>query len=193
MERTQISIRIDGPFAWHGANSVFDSSLSEETGIYLFTVPYDTQYLVYYVGETGRSFRERLTEHATDYLGGLYRIYDPKIFANGERELIWGGLFLKGRRHLMGDFLAKHDRISPIIRDFLDAMALHVIVYEGPDRVRQRIEAAIAKGLRAQDGVVADFQNDDIRYRARRADEEPVAVTVEGENPIIGLTGTFEA
>jgi len=29
--------------------------------------------------------------------------------------------------------------------------------------------------------------------RARRADEEPVAVTVEGENPIIGLTGTFEA
>ena len=63
----------------------------------------------------------------------------------------------------MGEFLAKHDRISPIIRDFLDTMALHVIVYEGPDRVRQRSEAAIAKGLRAQDGVVADFQNDDIR------------------------------
>ncbi|MGA7075350.1 MAG: hypothetical protein WBZ42_02215 [Halobacteriota archaeon] len=56
--------------------------------MYLYTVPYGGQYLTYYVGETGRSFKARFAEHTREYVGGLYRVYDPEHFARGEKTLI---------------------------------------------------------------------------------------------------------
>jgi hypothetical protein len=62
----EIQLNWVGPFRLcdSSRNSVFDRKEIEESGIYLFTVAYKDDYLVDYVGETGQSFRQRLTEHA---------------------------------------------------------------------------------------------------------------------------------
>jgi len=141
---------------------------------------------VYYVGETGRSFERRLSEHARDYLGGFYRVYDPEQFATGRKALVWGGLTAKSRTNLMEEFLSRQEELTQTIRQLLSKMTLHCFVFEGSDRMRHRIEASIAKHLLAQGGVIGQFQEDDVRYQPRRKDEEPVIVNIDGESPIAG-------
>jgi hypothetical protein len=65
-----------GPYKWYGAvpETLFSRPEIKQPGIYIWTIPYDGQYLTYYVGETGRSFDERFKEHTRDYLCGLYSI-----------------------------------------------------------------------------------------------------------------------
>ncbi len=70
---------------------LFAQPEAQQSGIYLWTIPFGEQFLTYYVGETGRSFVARHTEHAQSYLHGLYRVYDPQLFAKGEKVFIWEG------------------------------------------------------------------------------------------------------
>jgi hypothetical protein len=54
----KVTVRFIGPFSWPGAPdapSVFDVEARQERGIYLWTIPQRDGFLVYYVGETGRS------------------------------------------------------------------------------------------------------------------------------------------
>jgi len=56
----KVTVRFIGPFSWPGAPdapSVFDVEARQERGIYLWTIPQRDGFLVYYVGETGRSFQ----------------------------------------------------------------------------------------------------------------------------------------
>jgi hypothetical protein len=62
----EITISFAGPFSWAGtpdAPCVRDTDVVCKAGIYLWTVPLTDGHLVYYVGETGRSFSIRLRQH----------------------------------------------------------------------------------------------------------------------------------
>lgn len=55
-----------GPLSWLGGTgipSIFEAEIGKRSGLYLWTVPLDAGELVYYVGETGRSFAQRMLEH----------------------------------------------------------------------------------------------------------------------------------
>jgi hypothetical protein len=65
---------------------LFAQQTAQPPGIYLWTIPFEEQYLTYYVGETGRNFVARHTEHVQCYLHGLYRVYDPQLFALRDGE-----------------------------------------------------------------------------------------------------------
>jgi hypothetical protein len=62
------------------------------SGIYIWTVPYQGSYLANYVGETGVSFANRFREHLQEYISGRYTVYNPDLYLQGKKELIWEGI-----------------------------------------------------------------------------------------------------
>ena len=155
--------------------------------MYLWTVPYETGFLCHYVGETGRSFHHRFNEHARDCLSGLWHVYDPEQFAHGRKNIVWEGMWKPGTRDRMGQYIYRLPELAPVIVDFLQLFQMFLIPLEGEQRVRQRVEAAIADQLYAQSGIVGDFQDRGVRYRRRREDEEPIRFHLGGHASIHGL------
>jgi hypothetical protein len=184
-----VQVHLHGPYRWvgQGEDVFFQRPEAHGRGVYLWTVPFKDGFLCYYVGETGRSFHKRFTEHARDCVSGLYRIYDPKQFAHGRKTLVWEGMWKPGTRERMGQFLDLLPELAPVISAFLRLFQMFLIPFSGEQRVRQRLEAAIADQLNQQPGIVGTFQNYDIRYRHRRGDEEPVRVRVGGHAAVHGL------
>jgi len=192
MKSGQLEIIWHGPYTLYGAesNSVLTTPLSKRKGIYLWTVPIEDKYLTYYVGETGRSFATRFVEHTRDVLYGLYRVYDPNKFAQGSKILIWEGMWKPERRssHTMLEFLNRYLELSPLFYQFLGQLRFFLAPVDAEKRIRQRIEAAIAKKLLQQHGIVGEFQDNDIRYLPKRVDEGSITVTMKSFEPILGLT-----
>jgi len=186
-----------GPYKWYGTTDdcIFTRSEAKKSGIYLWTIPFKKQYLTYYVGETGKSFASRHIWHARDYLHGLYRVYDPHQFGQGTKILVWGGMWKPGRRgaHHMLEFLNQYPELSSVIYEFLGKFSIFLAPLDVKERVRKRIEAAVANRLYEQPGLFGKFQDTDIRYHPRQPDEEPISVTMVSFEPILGLCSELTA
>jgi hypothetical protein len=154
-------------------------------GVYLWAVPTSEHGLVVdYVGETSTSFYGRTKEHVIQTLGGNYLVLDPDAMLRGKREVVWAGLWRAGTRDQLPAFFARLGDLAPIVRRYL--LLHHVLVapLAGDRRLRQRIEAAIATTVyESLPRLVAD----DIRYRGRRANEEPIGVTITADCAVRGL------
>jgi hypothetical protein len=170
--------------------SVFDQKEMEESGIYLFTVAYENGYLVDYVGETGQSFRQRLTEHVRGYLGGEYRIYEASSYTESDNKLIWGGTWLRDRRDRMGEFIARYDELAPRISEYIKLFQIFLCPTKLEHRLRQRVESAVALSLYEQPGLIGSFQGPETRisYRPKRDDEISIKVKMQMPAKILGLT-----
>ena len=194
MPEPYCTIGFEGPFRWFGSGDVlFDQDVASSPGLYLFTVPHDSGYLTYYVGETGRSFGERLKEHSRDYLSGMYRIFDPAQFATGKKVLIWDAMWRRGEERRLGEFVSRLPELSVAAGQLLDCMRLFVGPLDAPQRMRRRIEAALAKHLYEQPGIVGVFQDEDIAYKGRLPDEDPLTVHFCASAEILGLAESIEA
>jgi len=70
MANTIIELNWFGPFKWHDKNgfSIIEQNESKECGLYIWAVKNEDSYIIYYVCETGRSFKDRFTEHISNYL-----------------------------------------------------------------------------------------------------------------------------
>jgi len=175
-----------GPYKW---KCIFNLPKGKQAGVYIWTIPYRGKYLVYYVGETGRTFVRRFTEHTRDYLYGYNRVYDPRLFSQGTKQLVWGGMWKPGTRNRMGEFLKRYLELSPIIYDFMGLFRIFLGPLDIEKRFRQRVEAAIAENLYRQLGLIGEFQDGDIRYQPRKAIEEPIKVVMIGNEDILGMAG----
>jgi hypothetical protein len=147
-------------------------------GIYLWTVPSIFGDLVYYVGETARGFAPRMDEHLSMQLSGRYRIYEPKAFLRGEKKLLWRGVYGKGAEANVAGFVDKLPTLAPTLVEFVRSIRFHVAPTTCTDRMRKRIEAALADHLRQQKGLVGEFQEEDVRYVQRQAEEEAISVDI---------------
>jgi hypothetical protein len=182
---------------WHGSYSfvestdenVFTCSIGKKKGAYLFTIPFDGKYLIYYVGETFASFATRLLQHVQSYLNGFYRVFDPDEFVKGRKVLLWGGMWKTGRRdpRLISDFIKEQAELSSKILQFIEQFKIFLAPIEEDNRVIERIEAEIAKSLNQQDGLIGDFQDNDVRYRLTRTDEQQFRVEMTFPKSIMGL------
>jgi hypothetical protein len=189
MSNQSLSVKWYGPYSFIQNESLFTNPLGQEKGVYLWTIPYGNNYLVYYVGQTGTSFAIRSFQHLQSYLNGLYRVYDPIKFAKGEKELIWGGMWKPDRKEpkVISEFLLNYRHLAPQIFDFIGLFRLFVAPVEGDERIRERIEYAIARSLNQQPGIIGSFQDQDIRYKPRKTTEESLKVTMTFPN-IMGLS-----
>lgn len=100
MQESKAKITFEGPFGLCGDHSklLFNEDISHSAGIYLWTFKFKERYLIDYIGETGKSFYQRMKDHMIQQMGGNYRICDPKALMNGKEKIIWNGLWRK--RHV---------------------------------------------------------------------------------------------
>ncbi len=186
-----LSLLWHGPFSFIGdqEKNVFTCEVGKKKGIYLFTIPFEDSYRVYYVGETGKDFATRLLQHVQSYLNGFYRVFDPDEFVKGNKILIWGGMWKVDRKEQKNicDFLKRQSELNPKIIHFIEQFRVFLAPIECDKRTRERIESKIAITLNEQEGIASSFQDQDIRYRPSRKDELPLRVSMAFSKPIMGL------
>lgn len=184
-----------GPFRWFGNNSesVFQVAETRCQGVYVWTAPFGEAYVAYYVGETGRSFNDRLREHARDYLGGIYRLWDPDAFAACDRgQALWDGLWREGTTHRMGEFLNGYPRWSQVAYALLGSMRIWLLPFSEDERTRKRVEAAIGKLCREAPPPGRTFFDDVVQFQAAPDAEAPLIVQTD-RCPILGVPAVFNA
>ena len=192
----ELIISFAGPFSWPGtpdAPCVFEADEGRRAGIYLWTVPLEAGHLVYYVGETGRSFCARLREHYVEHAAAMYHVYSPQEFARGEKVLLWPGHYAAKGRKSEKECIENLARLSEHIRGMTYALRFLLAPLSCDGRIRRRAESAIARTLCAASGNVGAFQDSGIRYSPRTSDEEPISCLTSSSVPILGLPERFSA
>ncbi len=189
-------INFVGPFSWidqQTSASIYDVDISKKPGIYLWTIEYNGSELVYYVGETGRSFKQRLTEHFQQHCSGAYHLYDPAQFTKGEKKCLWPGRYDPNHKTSVKDFINQAENLFPVIIRLFQIYRFFLAPIECDKRTRNRIEAAIAKHLYDQPGIVGQFQDTGIRYSSKYEDEPEIKVKIASSNNLIGLSSEILA
>ena len=149
--------------------------------------------MIYYVGETGAEFRLRLRQHLCQQLAGMYHIYDPELFAIGQKRALWRGMYGRDREAGLAAFAERLPTLAPALADFVRLMRFHLAPFTCHTRLRRRIEAARALHLYSQPGLVGPFQDAGIRYEPRRPDEEVTEVICGSSVVLLGLPARLQA
>lgn len=185
-----VNAQILGPYFWLDNTRIpylFTEDMGNSKGVYLWAVPYKNAELVYYVGETGRSFSERMFEHYKEYMSGVYGINDPRQLKKGQRDLVWDGLWRKGKDYKSTEFLSRYKELIPKLYNLLKLFRIYLIPLDCDNRLRKRIEGAITNTLYEQNGIIGNFQEVDMRYIKRTKDEEPIKLKLKSKIKILGL------
>lgn len=185
-----INTTIIGPFKWlsQGEDFIFSNPYAFKKGVYFFTAPFGESNLVYYVGETKKTFAERLSEHLKAYLTGTYHIYDADSFIKGKKELVftgWGNMSSKEDGKI--EYIDNIGRYAPEMFSLVSKMGLFIMPVDESKRILQRIESAISIYLSKQPPPVGNFQDAGIRYIPRRLDEEPIMIEITNHKILFGL------
>jgi len=192
-------IKFVGPYSWQatgGLPSVIKSSEARSTyGIYLWTVKVSDGMLISYVGETGRgeapSFSKRFGKHLSDQRSGKYKIYDTNLLKRGKREWIWPGASddgaIKCSKQRKKQFDERYDELSPHLEELISTYKFYIAPFKGPQRLRLRIEAAIAEYLKAQRGRIGGFHEPGVRYHLRQGHESQIKIHISSDDKLIGV------
>jgi len=179
-----------GPFSWidgGGVACIREAKAGEQRGVYLWTVRIDEGELVYYVGQTGRSFSERMTEHFKEHMSGGYHLYEPGEFSRGRKVQLWPGWYSMGRQRHLSVFMQRLPELMPAIVHLAKLYRFYLAPMTCERRLLERIESGLAKHLYEQPGMVGEFQDEGIRYRRRKDTEEPVEAQIRCEQNLIGV------
>jgi len=189
----EIETVIEGPFGWIGADSVFISRIAARKGVYLFTAQTPKGHLVYYVGETGATFIERLAQHLQSYVIGQYHIYEAQSFSGGVKNLVFEGwMNKKPRRQARAEYLNAIEEYGPKMLEFIGCMKILLLPAEQETRTIERMEAGISLHLKRKPVPVGTFQDEGILYRPRKKSEEPLALRIGRFENILGLNECVE-
>ena len=152
MPRTNgISVDFSGPLTFtEGPGSIFDSQYAKSQGVYIWTIPQDSDgtHLIHYVGET-ISFARRQKEHLIQILGFNYAICDPDKAKSGINEMIWPGLWRKKSPDAVGECLREYEKLNDVVLRYLDAMRVFFAPTTVDSKMRKHIEGCIEWNLRS--------------------------------------------
>ena len=133
-----LTIEFYGPFSWTSTDdstSVFKSSIAAKLGVYLWTVSTSEGELIYYVGQTGRSFRVRMREHFVQQLSGMYMVYEPELFVQGKKQMAWQGMLARGQESRIPEYLERLPELLSAVRGFAKQMRFFI----STTRLRRKI------------------------------------------------------
>jgi hypothetical protein len=184
-----IDLEFIGPYKLTGERkNIFEEEVSKSQGIYLFTIAYKyiDGFLVDYVGETGRTFRQRIKEHLIATMGGNYRICDPEKLSEGKEEIIWNGLWRKGTKNKITNFIDIYENIAPIVKRYIEIHQIFLAPIAIDKSKRRLIEGELANAFRRQKLPVTSLLPSDIRYR-HTSKKLSITVTIKSSKQIFGL------
>jgi hypothetical protein len=175
------------------APSVFQSETGRLAGIYLWTIPLPEGHMIYYVGETGRSFRDRLFEHYREHASCFYHLHSPAEFARGEKRPIWPGRYDPTDRKSVVECIEQYPRLAPYVAELTTLYRFYLAPFPYDARLRRRVEAAIALHLYRSPGSIGAFQERGIRYSPKYPDEEGIVANIRSSVPLLGLPDSLLA
>ena len=150
MSTKTIIVEFVGPFSWldgQAIPSILKADAGKKRGVYLWTVPLGDGELVYYVGETGRAFAQRMVEHFKEHSSGGYHLYEPHEFRHGRKVLLWPGRYGPDKEPSLSTFIERFQDLSPAIADLAKLYRFYLAPLECDKRLRERIESALANHL----------------------------------------------
>lgn len=191
-----INLNFEGPFGLAGDNDkiLFQEPISKKCGIYLWATPYiEGGFLINYIGETGVSFWQRMKDHMIQTMGGNYRLCDPDALLKGEERILWNGLWRKGTRDKMVEYLDNLVKLAPAIQKTFQITNIFVAPFEAERRIRQRVEGALAVYIKEQPPPASSLLPRDIRFYYRGNEESPISVSLRCSANIHGLPNQLTA
>ena len=183
-------VHFHGPYSWvddKGVDCIATTDLGQEAGLYLWTITLAEGELIYYVGQTGRSFRTRMLEHFKEHMSGGYHLYEPDAFACGEKVMLWPGWYDSERKTTVLEFIDMFSELAGDIIRLAKMYRFYLAPLQCERRLRERIEAGLAYHLYQQDGIIGQAQDKGIRYRGRWTDESPIEVLFQADAALLGL------
>jgi hypothetical protein len=160
-------------------------------GIFFTAVQVGDSYRITHIGQTGTSFYARLKEHVIQTLGGNFRICDPQAMARGENKVLWDGLWRPGRHAQLPDYLRDGPALFAAARSCFKLEKAFVAPLVTEDRMRRRIEGAIAKQIR-KDKAASSLFPPDVRYLPRLSTETAMTIRIVMPKRILGLPDQLE-
>lgn len=183
-----LTIHFDGPYpAYSETQDVLaDCKHRKAGGVYFWAIKVGDSYRLTHIGQTGTSFYHRMKEYLINTLGGNYRICDPDALARGETRLLWNGMWREGTRERLPEFLRDSSRLFEAAKRNLMLEQIFVAPLDVEDRMRRRIEGAIAKSVR-KDKTASSLFPPDVRVLGRLTTEVPLPVRIRVGKKILGL------
>jgi len=183
-----LTVHFDGPYpAYSETHDVLaDSKHRKAGGVYFWAIQVGERYRITHIGQTGTSFYQRMKEHIINTLGGNYRISDPDALARGEVKSLWEGLWREGHRERLPEFLRDSTRLFEAARQNLKLENIFLAPLVTEDRMRRRIEGAIAKQIR-KDKAASSLFPADIRVLGRLTTEVPIPIRIITPVKVLGL------
>ena len=195
MAQDENSIRLDftGPFRWFGTPDqvLFNQPVADQSGIYIWGVMRPNGLLIYYVGETGKSFKARHKAHLREYLNGYWVVYNPDTFVNGNKEIIWGGL-KQSKKCGPEEWSNRKEELTPKIKSFLSTLYIFFAPITLEKLVRQRIESAIAAYLKSQEHPIGKFIDPDMNHLGKPNLSELSHVDIHFPMNVLGLPTSLD-
>ena len=184
---TMLELETIGPFSWLSSCDdapprVFDSPASNKCGVYLFTVPTEEGYLIYWVGQTSQPVRTRLATHSREFLAGTYNILDMAELREGKRTVLWRGLWWrKDAADRYEEYLLSASKVALLTLTQLRATRIYMIPTPKDRRFLARLEASIVNTLYA-DSKVGTILDRGYNLAPRWDTEDPIQIRLTGPN-----------
>jgi len=184
----EYNLEIIGPYKIGRENDIFQSPYANQCGIYIWAIKVKDKYIINYIGETGLSFKKRTKEHLIQLIGGNYRVPEPKDLCVGKETILWDGLWRKGQRDKIVEFIKIYESLAPKIKEYIEMLNIFLIPMDVEARIRKLIEGNIAKHVRNQPFYISGLLPDDIRYiTEKKIDEQSFSVKLLSSEKILGL------
>ena len=183
-----LTVKFEGPFpAYSETQDVLANCKHRKAGgVYFWAIKVNDSFRLTHIGQTGTSFYQRMKEYIINTLGGNYRICDSDALTRGEVKVLWDGLWREGKRELLPEFLRRSTPLFEAAKRNLKLEKIFVAPMDTPDRMRRRIEGAIAKQIR-KDKTASSLLPPDIRVLGRLTTEAPIPIRLVLPVKILGL------
>lgn len=188
-----LTLRFEGPYptCTDTKDVLADCRHRKSAGIFLMTALVGGSYRITHVGQTGTAFYQRLKEHVIQTLGGNFRICDPEALSRGETKVLWNGLWRPGTHQKLPEFLRDSTRYIDAAKACFRLEMIFVAPLTLEERMRKRIEGAIAKQIR-KDPIASSLFPPDVRSLGRLTTETPITIRIQAPAKILGLPEQLE-
>lgn len=181
MHSNRIELNFIGPLQVikYGKSFLFSHPIADLPGIYFSAVPINNkEWLVSYIGETKRSIGSRVKEHTIQLAGGNYRICDPNELKRGRSVILWNGLWRKGTRNKLPEFIDRIQFYAPVIKQVLETKRWFCAHTTCDKRMLRRIEGGLANSIKSAPPPGCSLLPTDVRYSGRFNSERPVEIRI---------------
>ena len=102
--------------------------------------------------------------------------------------LLWDSLVKSTRQECFNEFIEQYCILSPAIYEFIQQSYIFFIPFVADNRIRWRVESAIANHLYKQPSPVGEFLHSDNRYiKKLQNGETPIEIEIYGRQQIRGF------